>query len=337
MLCGKVVEDQDGGEPDEQVFEARIDRERCARGLNADDRQQKGPRQEAGEEREFHVVEGVDVALVKIAAAGEAEQVFGENLLAEKIGAAFEQRRDVPSSGKHEHDERAAHEIHLQQKAPALFQSNPNQGDEARQNQADGTLGQNGERDREVEQHPPARQSLGHENEFEERDFHEEGQRHIDAGSGPGLQVLEGGGEDERGDERGDVVEQAAHIEVADDHAGDGEAGGRQAHRKFVDAAGDQRDERGKPVHQERLGGNFDAGALRQYHAAAVDDVEDGDGLARLALGVERIAAEIYEIEGDADDQQDRPRVARLGDVVEPSGRSGSPGIGARGLFRECS
>ena len=46
-----------------------------------------------------------------------------------------------------------------------------------------------------------------------------------------------------------------------------------------------------------------------------------GDGLARFALGVERIAAEIYEIERDAEDQQDRPRVARLGDVAEPIGR----------------
>ena len=135
--------------------------------------------------------------------------------------------------------------------------------------------------------------------------------------------------------ERGHVVEQAAHVEVADDHAGDGEAGGRQAHGKFVRRRRRQRDERGKPVHQERLGGNLDAGALRQYHAAAVDNVEDGDGLARLALGVERIAAEIYEIESDADDQQDRPRVTRLSDIVEPSGRSGSLGIGARGLFRK--
>ncbi len=135
-------------------------------------------------QREFHVVEGMDVALVEIAAAGEAEQVFGENLLAEKIRAAFDQRRDVPSSGEHQHDDRAAHEAHSAQQRPALFESDPNQGDEARENQADGTLGQNGERDRDVEQHPAARQSLGHENEFEERDFHEEGQRHIDAGAG---------------------------------------------------------------------------------------------------------------------------------------------------------
>jgi hypothetical protein len=75
-------------------------------------------------------------------------------------------------------------------------------------------------------------------------------------------------------------------------------------------------------MHQKRLGRNFDAGALRQYDAAAVDDIENGDGLARLALGVERVAAEIYEVEGDADDQQDRPRVARLGDVLEPIRRS---------------
>jgi hypothetical protein len=56
-------------------------------------------------------------------------------------------------------------------------------------------------------------------------------------------------------------------------------------------------------VHQERLGGYFDAGALRQYDAAAVDDVEDRDSLAGLALGVERIAAEIYEVQRDAEDQ----------------------------------
>ena len=55
-------------------------------------------------------------------------------------------------------------------------------------------------------------------------------------------------------------------------------------------------------MHQERLGGNFDAGTLRQYDAAAVNDIENGDGLARLALGIERIAAEIYQVEGHADD-----------------------------------
>jgi hypothetical protein len=49
-----------------------------------------------------------------------------------------------------------------------------------------------------------------------------------------------------------------------------------------------------------------------------LDDVEDGDGLARFALGVERIAAEIYQVESDADDQQDRPCVTRLGNIVEP-------------------
>ena len=74
-------------------------------------------------------------------------------------------------------------------------------------------------------------------------------------------------------------------------------------------------------MHQQRLRGNFDAGALGQYDAAAVDDVEDSDGLARLALGVERVAAEIYEVERDSGDQQDGPRVARLTDVVEPTGR----------------
>ena len=73
-------------------------------------------------------------------------------------------------------------------------------------------------------------------------------------------------------------------------------------------------------MHQQRLGWNLDAGALRQNHSAAVNDVEDSDGLARFALGVERIAAKIYEIERDAEDQQDRPRVARLGDICEPIG-----------------
>jgi hypothetical protein len=47
-------------------------------------------------------------------------------------------------------------------------------------------------------------------------------------------------------------------------------------------------------MHQEWLGGNLDAGALGKNHAATVDNVEDGDRLARFALGVERIAAEIY-------------------------------------------
>jgi len=77
-----------------------------------------------------------------------------------------------------------------------------------------------------------------------------------------------------------------------------------------------------------------------------VDDVEDRDGLARFALGVERIAAEIYEIEGDSDDKKDRPRVARLGDVVEPverrvwtaglfaGGLRSRLGVGQRDLFR---
>jgi hypothetical protein len=64
-------------------------------------------------------------------------------------------------------------------------------------------------------------------------------------------------------------------------------------------------------------------GISTQNHSAAVNDVEDRDGLARFALGVERIAAEIYQIESDAEDQQDRPRVARFGDVTEPVGNGG--------------
>ena len=100
-------------------------------------------------------------------------------------------------------------------------------------------------------------------------------------------------------------------------------------------------------MHQERLGGNLDAGALGENHAAAVNDVENGDGLARFALGVERIAAEIDEIESDAGDEQDWPRVARLGDVGQPvwrrvrverllcRGRGGKFGNGGRDLFGE--
>ena len=53
------------------------------------------------------------MALVEVAAAGEAQQVFCEDLLAEEIGAAFDQRSDVPSPGEHQHDDRAAHEVHL--------------------------------------------------------------------------------------------------------------------------------------------------------------------------------------------------------------------------------
>ena len=96
-------------------------------------------------------------------------------------------------------------------------------------------------------------------------------------------------------------------------------------------------------MHQERLRRKFDAGALRQNHAATVDDVEDGNRLARFALRVERIAAEIYQVQSDAEDQQDGPRVARLGDEFEPirsgiagrlaRGRGSRLGIGARNLF----
>jgi len=89
-------------------------------------------------------------------------------------------------------------------------------------------------------------------------------------------------------------------------------------------------------VHQQRLGGNFDACALWKNHAAAMDDVEDGDGLARFALGVERIAAEIYEIERDSENQQYRPCVARLGYMPEPIrrviGAAGSRGASYAGM-----
>src|SRR6266849_5771886 len=79
------------------------------------------------------------------------------------------------------------------------------------------------------------------------------------------------------------------------------------------------RDKRRQPVHQERLGGNFDAGALRQDHAAAVNDREDGDRLARFALGVKGIAAEVHEVERDADDEQDRNGVPWFREIAEPS------------------
>ena len=148
-----------------------------------------------------------------------------ENLLSKKARAAFDQRRQVPSAGQYQHDDRSANQIHFADEVPSSFGGNPYQGDETRKNQADGALGQNGERDCDVEKHPPLRESFGHQNEFEERHLHEEGQRHIDARSGAGLQILKSGGEDERGEERGHVVEQAAHVEVTNDDAGDGEAG----------------------------------------------------------------------------------------------------------------
>jgi hypothetical protein len=96
-------------------------------------------------------------------------------------------------------------------------------------------------------------------------------------------------------------------------------------------------------MHQERLRGNFDAGALRKNDSAAVDDIENRDGLARFALRIKRVPAEIYEIEGDADDQQDWPSVTRLGDVAEPIRRCvrvaglqprSRLGVGERDLFR---
>ena len=103
----------------------------------------------------------MDVALVEIATAGKAEHVFGENLLAEEIRTALDQRRDVPSAGEHQHDDRTAPEVHLAQQSPASFSDDPNQRDEAGENQADGAFGQNGKRDGHVEEHQAARQSFG--------------------------------------------------------------------------------------------------------------------------------------------------------------------------------
>jgi len=87
-------------------------------------------------------------------------------------------------------------------------------------------------------------------------------------------------------------------------------------------------------VHQERLRGNFDARTLRQDYAAAMHDVEYGDRLARFALGVERIAAEIGQVEDRTQGEQDgygepgrggareKPR-ARIAPFLR--GRSGLP------------
>ena len=259
------------------------------------------------------------MALVEIGAAGETRQVLGEDLFAEEIRAAFDQRGGVPSPGNHQHDNRAADETHSAQHVPAPLDHDPiTNATERRQDQSDGTLGQHGQRERDVEQHPPAGQSLGHQEKFEERQLHEEGQRHIHARAGGGLQVLEGGRHYHRGDKRRHVVEQPAQVKITGEQAGDCERGGGQAHRKFIYAADDNRNDRGHPMHQQRLGWNLDSGAHRQDHAAAVHDVEDGYRFARLALGIEWIAAEINQIERDSDNQQYRPCVARRGYFLEP-------------------
>ena len=144
LALREVVENQHRGEPDENIFEARIEFARRARGLGADDRQQHRPRHEAGEQRELHIIEGMNVALVEIAAAREAKHVLRKDLLAKKSRATFDQRRQVPSSGKYQHDDRSANQIHFADEVPSSFGGNPYQGDETRKNQADGALGQNG-------------------------------------------------------------------------------------------------------------------------------------------------------------------------------------------------
>ena len=86
---------------------------------------------------------------------------------------------------------------------------------------------------------------------------------------------------------------------MAYNRAGDGESGRRQAHGKFLRLR--RRTRPARPSSASRAAWReFQRRRAGKNHAAAVDDVEDGDGLARLALVVERIAAEIYEIERDS-------------------------------------
>ncbi len=92
----------------------------------------------------------MDVAFVEIVAAGEAKNIFSENLFAEKIGATFDIRRDVPSAGENKHDDRTTDKTHAGKNVPALFDCDPNERDHAGKNQPDRALGQNGKRDRDV-------------------------------------------------------------------------------------------------------------------------------------------------------------------------------------------
>ena len=57
-----------------------------------------------------------------------------------------------------------------------------------------------------------------------------------------------------------------------------------------------------------------DSRAQRQDETAAVQHVENGDRLARLALGVERIAAEVDQEERRAEQGEDQNREGRRRD-----------------------
>ena len=110
--------------------------------------------------------------------------------------------------------------------------------------------------------------------------------------------------EHQGGEEGAARFEYFAHVEVGDEHPGDGETCGGQAHGPGANAAGDERNDSREPMHQERLGRDFDAGAQREDDAAAVHDIEDRDGLTRLALGVKRLATEINDEEQDAESRE---------------------------------
>src|ERR1700719_1125861 len=107
-----VVEDQHRDEPNQNVLETRIESARLSRRLDGDYWQQDCPWHEAREQSHFHVVERMDVAFVEIVAAGEAKNIFSENLFAEETWTAFDIRREVPSAGENEHDDRAAEKTH---------------------------------------------------------------------------------------------------------------------------------------------------------------------------------------------------------------------------------
>src|SRR6185369_36806 len=64
--------------------------------------------------------------------------------------------------------------------------------------------------------------------------------------------------------------------------------------------------------------GNLDTRPQWQDESAAVEHIEDGDRLARFALGIERVAAEVDQEERRAYQAEDPKGQGRLGEVAEP-------------------
>ena len=94
-------------------------------------------------QRELDVKKRMRVALVETCAAGEAHQIFADELLADEAHAADIDRRRVPSAADNRNDERAADEPKRPQQVPSPLDDHPDKRDHARQHEADGALGKN--------------------------------------------------------------------------------------------------------------------------------------------------------------------------------------------------